>query len=89
MSSLHVTYRPTVGVVCRVRLHLFVSQRVCACRRGEAAETSLSGDALRRQVNYLGQLAVLKTLLPSMLERRSGHVLCVSSIQGRIAIPYR
>ncbi|KAF0296872.1 Dehydrogenase/reductase SDR family protein 7-like [Amphibalanus amphitrite] len=57
--------------------------------RGEASETTPSVDAQLMQVNYLGQLAVLKTLLPSMLERRAGHLLCVSSVQGRIAIPYR
>lgn len=57
--------------------------------RGEAVMTSLAVDAQLMQVNYLGQLAVLKTVLPSMLEQRSGHLLFVSSVQGRIALPYR
>lgn len=28
-------------------------------------------------------------VLPSMISRRSGHIVCVSSVQGKIAIPYR
>jgi len=28
-------------------------------------------------------------VLPSMIERHSGHIVQVGSVQGKIAIPYR
>ncbi|XP_037093793.1 dehydrogenase/reductase SDR family protein 7-like [Pollicipes pollicipes] len=57
--------------------------------RGEALHTELEVDARLMQVNYLGQLAAIKTVLPSMVEQRSGQIVCVSSVQGRLALPYR
>lgn len=34
-------------------------------------------------------LCPLAALLPSMVARRSGHIVAISSVQGKIAIPYR
>ena len=28
-------------------------------------------------------------VLPYMIQQKSGHIICVSSIQGKISIPYR
>lgn len=39
-------------------------------------------------IHYLVSLP-LTALLPSMVRRRSGHIVVISSIQGKIAIPYR
>lgn len=40
-------------------------------------------------VNYIGTVAITKALLPSMVARKSGHIVCVSSVQGKFAIPQR
>lgn len=40
-------------------------------------------------VNYFGQMVLTKAVLPSMIEQRRGHVVTVSSVQGKIAIPHR
>jgi dehydrogenase/reductase SDR family member 7B len=39
--------------------------------------------------NYFGTLALTKALLPSMMERKSGRIVCISSVQGKFAIPHR
>lgn len=39
------------------------------------------------RVNYLGALAWTKELLPQMLERRSGWLVYVASVAGRLGVP--
>ena len=39
--------------------------------------------------NFEGSVALTRALLPQMLERRSGHVVVVSSVQGFFGQPYR
>jgi dehydrogenase/reductase SDR family protein 7B len=39
--------------------------------------------------NYLGQVALTKAVLPSMLERKSGHIVVISSVSGKIGVPMR
>jgi short-subunit dehydrogenase len=40
------------------------------------------------RVNYLGSIHVLKAVLPSMIERRQGHVAVIGSISGRMGSPF-
>ncbi|KAM3963472.1 dehydrogenase/reductase SDR family protein 7-like [Aphomia sociella] len=40
-------------------------------------------------VNYFGSIALTQAALPKMIERRSGHIVFISSVQGLIAIPDR
>ena len=48
-----------------------------------------SMDDLRRQfeVNVYGTVAVIKAVLPHMRERRSGHIIAVTSMGGLITMP--
>lgn len=57
--------------------------------RAEVMKTSIDVDLKVMLVNYLGTVAVTKAVLPSMVERKSGHIVCVSSVQGKFAIPQR
>ncbi|XP_067013660.2 dehydrogenase/reductase SDR family protein 7-like [Anabrus simplex] len=57
--------------------------------RGTVATTSIDVDIKLMLVNYFGQVALTKAVLPSMIERHSGHIVAISSVQGRFAIPYR
>uniref|UniRef100_A0A1B6CN93 Ketoreductase domain-containing protein n=1 Tax=Clastoptera arizonana TaxID=38151 RepID=A0A1B6CN93_9HEMI len=57
--------------------------------RGDILSTKLDVDKNVMNVNYFGQIALTKALLSSMIDRRSGHIVAVSSVQGRISIPHR
>ena len=50
---------------------------------------SLVGDGIAD--NYYSQLVMFSVtgILPTMISRRSGHILLVNSIQGRLAVPFR
>src|SRR2546429_8078664 len=39
------------------------------------------------QINFFGMIYATLALLPSMLERKSGHIVNVSSVAGRIGAP--
>lgn len=61
--------------------------------RGEIESTTLQVDQTLLAVNYLGQVALTKALLPHLLEDKEdgcrSHVIAVSSVQGLISIPFR
>ena len=58
-------------------------------QRGTAAETDLQVDRRIMEVNYMGTVAMTKAVLPSMLARRSGHIIVISSVAGKIGTPLR
>lgn len=57
--------------------------------RGNILDTSVSVQRDVMETNYFGPIALTQALLPSMVGRRSGHIVAISSVQGKIAIPYR
>ncbi|KAJ0000849.1 hypothetical protein NQD34_005869 [Periophthalmus magnuspinnatus] len=57
--------------------------------RGNILDTQLSVQRDVMETNYFGPIALTQALLPSMVQRRSGHIVAISSVQGKIAIPYR
>lgn len=58
-------------------------------QRSTAHETTLDVDRRIMEVNYMGTVALTKAVLPSMLERRSGHIVVISSLMGKIHTPQR
>ncbi|XP_054613170.1 dehydrogenase/reductase (SDR family) member 7Cb [Dunckerocampus dactyliophorus] len=50
---------------------------------------SLELDKNIMDVNYFGPTTLTKGILPTMIPRRSGQIILVNSIQGRLAIPFR
>ena len=56
--------------------------------RGEIDSTELEVDQRLLAVNYLGQVALTKALLPRLLEDKEdgcrSHVVAVSSVQGKV-----
>ncbi|KAK1799329.1 hypothetical protein P4O66_007566, partial [Electrophorus voltai] len=57
--------------------------------RGSILETRVSVQRDVMETNYFGPVAFTQAVLPSMVERGSGHIVAISSVQGKIAIPYR
>ncbi|XP_036396848.1 dehydrogenase/reductase (SDR family) member 7Cb [Megalops cyprinoides] len=50
---------------------------------------SLELDKTIMDTNYFGPITLAKGVLQSMISRRTGHLLLVNSIQGKLAVPFR
>lgn len=57
--------------------------------RGTIQNTKISVDRMIMDTNYFGPVALTKALLPSMIKNKRGHIVAISSIQGKISIPFR
>lgn len=58
-------------------------------QRSKVEETDLAIDKKIFDVNVFGAFAVTRAVLPSMIKRKSGNIVIISSIAGKIATPYR
>ena len=58
-------------------------------QRALAKDASLEVERALMEVNYFGPVALTKAVLPSMLARRAGHVVVVSSVMGYVGTPGR
>jgi len=67
--------------------HLIISSGIS--QRSYIAETSLELDREIMEVNYFGNIALTKAVLPYMLKQRLGHISVVSSIVGVFGFPLR
>jgi dehydrogenase/reductase SDR family member 7B len=56
-------------------------------QRSQATETSLEVDERIMRIDYLGQVAATKSVLPSMIARKCGHIVVISSIAGLTGVP--
>uniref|UniRef100_A0A671REF0 Dehydrogenase/reductase SDR family member 7C-B-like n=1 Tax=Sinocyclocheilus anshuiensis TaxID=1608454 RepID=A0A671REF0_9TELE len=50
---------------------------------------SLEMDRIVMDVNYFGPITLVKGVLSSLICRRTGHILLVNSIQGKLTMPFR
>ncbi len=58
-------------------------------QRSLAASTELATDRAIMDLNYFGTIALTKAVLPSMLARRRGHIVPISSVVGYVGTPLR
>ena len=58
-------------------------------QRGEAAETSLDIDRRIMEINYFGNIALTKAVLPYMQKQKSGHIVVISSVAGKFGFYLR
>lgn len=58
-------------------------------QRGAAIDTSIDVDRRIMEVNYFGTVALTKALLPHMVARKSGQIVVISSVSGKISTPQR
>jgi len=58
-------------------------------QRALAVDAALDVERALMEVNYFGTVALTKAVLPSMLARRAGHVVVISSVMGYVGTPGR
>lgn len=58
-------------------------------QRALIQETQFQVDQQIMATNYLGPVALTKAVLPDMLERKSGQIVVISSVLGKMSIPLR
>lgn len=58
-------------------------------QRSLVKDTRLDVDRQIMETNYFGAVALTKALLPSMLSRRSGDIVVISSLVGHFSTPLR
>jgi short-subunit dehydrogenase len=58
-------------------------------QRSLAMETPVEIDRKLMEVNYFGNIALTKQVLPHFLHRNQGQVVVVSSLVGKFSTPYR
>lgn len=57
--------------------------------RGYVVDMDIAVHQRVMQVNYFGQIALTKAVLPYMIARRSGNIVAVSSLTGKLPVPGR
>ncbi|HLJ88313.1 MAG TPA: SDR family oxidoreductase [Candidatus Angelobacter sp.] len=58
-------------------------------QRSLVKDTDCSVDRRIMEINFFGPVAITKAVLPEMLERKSGHIVVVSSLVGKFGTPLR
>ncbi len=58
-------------------------------QRSLIKETPLELDRKLMEINYFGNIALTKAVLPYMLAQKSGHIVTVTSIVGKFGFPLR
>ncbi|MES2589645.1 MAG: SDR family oxidoreductase [Bacteroidota bacterium] len=52
-------------------------------QRSEAAQTPIEVDRRIMEINYFGNIALTKSVLPYFQKQKSGHIIVISSIAGK------
>lgn len=58
-------------------------------QRSEASESGLEIDRKIMEINYFGNIALTKAVLPQMQKQKSGHIVVTSSIAGKFGFYLR
>lgn len=58
-------------------------------QRSLVRDTLVAVDRQIMEINFFGSIALSKYLLPSMLNKKSGHFVNISSLVGKFGTPYR
>lgn len=58
-------------------------------QRSLAKNTPLEIDKKIMDINYFGTICLTKEILPSMLKKKQGHIVTVSSLTGKFGAPLR
>ena len=76
------------GLACFGKIDILINNGGIS-QRSLVKDTDISVDMKIMDINYFGQIALTKAVLPHMLERKSGHLVVVSSVMGKMSTPLR
>ncbi|XP_072259384.1 dehydrogenase/reductase SDR family member 7C isoform X1 [Pyxicephalus adspersus] len=57
--------------------------------KGPAQSVTLELDKKIMDANYFGPITLIKAILPHMISRRTGQIVLVNNIQGKLGVPFR
>ncbi|XP_029472268.1 dehydrogenase/reductase SDR family member 7C isoform X2 [Rhinatrema bivittatum] len=57
--------------------------------KGPVQSVTLDLDKKIMDANYFGPITITKAILPNMISRRTGHIVVVNTIQGKLGVPFR
>lgn len=58
-------------------------------QRALAAEAKLETVRKLMEINFFGTIALTKAVLPGMIRQKSGHIVVISSVMGKLGTRYR
>ncbi len=58
-------------------------------QRATVAESTIAVDEKIMNLNYFGVVALTRLILPTMMQRRSGHMVVISSVAGYVSTSHR
>lgn len=64
-----------------------VINNAAVCYRGVIEHMDFNSEMLQLSTNYLGPMALIRSVLPIMREQRSGQIINISSVSGMLAMP--
>jgi dehydrogenase/reductase SDR family protein 7B len=76
------------AISCFGRIDILVNNGGVS-QRALAQDTDITVDKRIMDINYLGTVALTKTLLPHFIKNKSGHFVVTTSIVGKIGTPLR
>jgi dehydrogenase/reductase SDR family protein 7B len=56
---------------------------------GAIVDTTFEAQLKVFMTNYFGLSALTRAVLPSMMKRKDGRIVCISSVLGKFSAPYR
>lgn len=88
--SKHETVGEAVGKIKSKFGHVdIVICNAGIAQRAFVKDSLLSVDKQIMELNFFGVTAVAKAVLPDMITRKSGHIVVISSVMGKLGIPFR
>lgn len=57
------------------------------CYRSVVEHMDIDSEYRQLQTNYLGPMSLIRSVLPMMRERKSGHIINISSVSGMVSMP--
>jgi len=87
-----VTDRAAISGLVRETLARFSRIDICVCNAGAYIRGPIAGltpghFAESMAVNFMGAILLTYEVLPHMLQRRAGHIVAVTSVDGRKGLP--